>query len=145
MADEIPSGSIGNLIAHLFTGTASDAVVAVLVLVVGALGYALWQVYKRLLESEKERTKQAEEHSKALKDLNKDYQDTLKSLTKEYQDTLKEVNVSYQEFIQTTMTQSAASSSEVSKALQSVQVAIAELKTIVSIVVNSRGSGHGTP
>ena len=144
MADEIPSGSIGKLIDHLFTGTASDAVIAVLVLVVVALGYALWQVYKRLLASEQERAKISDDHAKALKDLNKEYQDTLKGIAKEYQDALKEVNSSYQESLHQFATQNAASSGDVSRAMQSVQVTIAELKTIVSIL-GTRGSGHGAP
>lgn len=144
MADEIPSGSIGKLIDHLFTGTASDAVIAVLVLVVVALGYALWQVYKRLLASEQERAKISDDHAKAMRDLNKEYQDTLKGIAKEYQGALKEVNESYQDSMQGMTAQNTANANEVSKAMQSVQVTIAELKTIVTIS-GIRGSGHGAP
>lgn len=144
MAEEIPSGSIGKLIDHLFTGTAADAVIAILLLVVVALGYALWHVHKRLLASEQDRVKLSEDQTKALGALNKEYQETLKGIAREYQGAMKEVNESYQESMQQTTAHNAVSANEVSRALQSVQITVAELKTIVSIS-GIRGSGHGAP
>lgn len=144
MAEELPSGAIWNLINHLFTGAASDAVVAVLMLVVVLLGFTLWQVHKRLLQAEKDRATSAEEHAKVVREINKEYQDTLKDNTKLYQELVKDLNESYQEFTRETTNQNASSASDMVKSLSAVQTTIAEMKTVVSIIT-LRGPGYGTP
>lgn len=144
MADQDPSGIIGNLIDHVFTGGASDAVIAILVLVVGALGFSLWTVYKRLLHSEREKSKLSEDHIKELSAINKDYKEALERMHNEYQSTLKELNSSYQEFTKEVMDRQVASTADMTRALSSVQTTIAEMKTVVSII-GLRGPGHGTP
>lgn len=144
MADDIPSGEIGTLVDHLFTGGASDAVIAILMLVVVALGFSIWQLYKRLLEAEKERVAQSTGHQDDLRSLNKEYQQVVKDITTEYKDTLKQLNADNQTFVRGIIAENNESADEIAKALQSVQVTISEMKTVVSFT-SARGQNHGTP
>jgi len=144
MADDIPSGEIGTLVDHLFTGGASDAVIAILMLVVVALGFSIWQLYKRLLEAEKERVAQSTGHQDDLRSLNKEYQQVVKDITTEYKDTLKQLNADNQAFVKGVINENNESADEIARALQSVQVTIAEMKAVVSFT-SARGQKHGTP
>lgn len=144
MADDIPSGEIGKLLDHLFTGGASDAVIAILMLVVVALGFSIWQLYKRLLEAEKERVAQSTRHQDDLRSLNKEYQQVVRDITTEYKDTLRQINSDNQVFVKGVINENNESADEIARALQSVQVTIAEMKTVVSFTT-ARGSSHGAP
>lgn len=131
MADNVPSEAIGSLVDRLFSGGPEDAVTAVLILVVIVCGFVCWQMYKRLMASEAERVKNSEEYAASLKDMNK-----------QYNEALREINNSYQKFIQETTTNNTESLNDVTSALSSVQLTLAEMKTLVSII-GIRGSGNG--
>lgn len=144
MVEKEASGAMSTLVGHLFTGGPQDVVVAVLsvvILVCLVLGY---QLYKRLMASELERVKQSEAFAESLRFLNKEYHEILRSHQDKYVQTLNDLNTSYQKTVQETRSESTDSVRDVTESLAALQVTIAELKLLISII-STRGLGNGTP
>ena len=74
---ESTAGVVDRLLSHIFTGTASDAVIALLFLVVGVLCFVVWRMTKRLDDKDKLFTDMVEKSNTELRLMSDKYMDTI--------------------------------------------------------------------
>jgi len=87
-----PAGIVGGVLSHLFTGTATDAVIAVLLLVAGVLGFAVWILAKRLNEKDKLLTETVEKSNSELRNLAEKYIDSMNEYHQQQVEQTRAVN-----------------------------------------------------
>ncbi len=117
MSDSKLTHYLGSVIDNVFTGAASDAVVAILLLVIVGMGVAIWFLCRALYIREKQYQAQLAKQSDALEAS----QQQLQELTSQYVESLKDINTEYNE-----------SAKDTARALTELRIALVEVKIIVS-------------
>lgn len=74
------TGILDKLLSYLFTGTSTDAVIAILILVVGVLGFAVYTLAKRLGDKDKLLTETVNNSNVELTKLANKYMESINSV-----------------------------------------------------------------
>lgn len=89
---ETTAGLIDRTLSHIFTGTAADPIIAILILVVGVLAFAVWILAKRLDEKDKLLTDTVEKSNTELRNLAEKYIDSMNVYHQQQVDQTRAVN-----------------------------------------------------
>lgn len=134
MGDSTITHYLDSVLGNVFTGAASDAVIAILLLVVVGMGVAIWFLCKALYKREKQYQDQLAAHSDALKlsqqrvqEVSTRYAETLQDLSTRYVATLQELNNEYND-----------SARETARALTELRIALVEVKIVVNSTMLKR-------
>lgn len=123
MSDSKLTHYLGSVLDNVFTGAASDAVIAILLLVVVGMGVAIWFLCRALYTREKQYQDQLAKQSDALEASHQQLQD----LTTRYVEALQDLNNEYNE-----------SAKDTARALTELRVALVEVKIIVNSMMMKR-------
>ena len=77
---ESATGILDKILSYLFTGTSTDAVIAILLLVVGVLGFAVYVLAKRLGDKDKLLTETVENSNAEITNLAGKYMESINSI-----------------------------------------------------------------
>ena len=112
-------GIVGDLFSRLFTGTAADPIIAILLLVVGIMGFALWKQWKRLDEKDARLLEKDNKLADVITQSNKE----LKDMSDKYLAAIEESN--RQQLEQTRI---------VNESLVGAKMLLTEIKTLLSVM-----------
>ena len=126
MSDPIETAdNFSSLIGHIFTGGPSDAVIAILLIVVFTLIFINWWLFKFLREKERRQNDLVDKQVKIIEE----HSDKVQKMAENYMASLKDMNDENNE-----------NAKEVSQALTEVRLVVNEVKTLVSSTVSMRGN-----
>ena len=126
MSDPIETAdNFSSLIGHIFTGGPSDAVIAILLIVVFTLIFINWWLFKFLREKERRQNDLVDKQVKIIEE----HSDKVQKMAENYMASLKDMNDENNE-----------NAKEVSQALTEVRLVVNEVKTLVSATVSMRGN-----
>ena len=126
MSDPIETAdNFSSLIGHIFTGGPSDAVIAILLIVVFTLIFINGWLFKFLREKERRQNDLVDKQVKIIEE----HSDKVQKMAENYMASLKDMNDENNE-----------NAKEVSQALTEVRLVVNEVKTLVSATVSMRGN-----
>lgn len=123
MSDSTLTHYLDSVIGNVFTGAASDAVIAVLLLVVAGMGIAIWFLCRVLYKREKQYQDRLARKSDAIDNA----QNQLQELSEKYVDAMQEINKEYNE-----------SARDTARALTELRIALVEVKIVVNSIMLKR-------
>lgn len=117
---EESTGYLKAILDHIFTGTSSDPVIAVLLFVCFILGSLVWFLGKLIHRREKQHQQIQEDSRKALEQAN---------------EKLEEVSDQFVKYVQHASDKYQEGSQETLKSYQSVAVMLTEIKTLLNTII----------
>lgn len=125
MSDFDLAAHVTQVLSHVFTGNATDAVIAILMLVVCCMAVLIWLLIRILCNKEKMYKELLDQYSSTMKE----NQDKIQQLSESYVHTLKELN-----------DESNENAKEVSVSLTEVRVVVTEVKALLTSLMMRGGN-----